>query len=233
MQRELVLTADGSHTISIPEWNVTYHSKHGAVQESRHVFIEAGLKYLLQETSQIRYTQNNPIKILEIGYGSGLNALLSWQTANEFQCPITYTGIELYPLTTAEISAINYGDYLQMTDAFAQLNKSDWGMTIQLSDYFSIQKLKHSLLNFTTTEQFQIIFFDAFSPTVQPEMWSIEAFKKMFHLLFPGGILLTYCSKTVVRNAMKMAGFTVNKITGPYGKREMVRAVKEGKPGYP
>ena len=233
MQRELIVTADGSHTMSIPSMQVTYHSKHGAVQESMHVFIEAGLKYQLQKNPHNSFTSNNPLQILEIGYGTGLNALLSWQIAETNQCPIAYTGLELYPLTPKETSSINYGEKLQMTDAFAQLNNCAWNTNAQLSDYFSLHKVNDSLFDYATAEHFHVIFFDAFSPSAQPEMWTVAAFQKMFDWLLPGGILLTYCSKTVVRNAMKAVGFTVTKIPGPYGKREMVRAIKEGTAGYP
>ena len=233
MQRELIVTADGSHTMSIPSLHVTYHSKHGAVQESMHVFIEAGLKYLLQKSPSNYFTPTNPLQILEIGYGTGLNALLSWQIADAYQCALAYTGLELYPLSHEETSSINYGEKLQMTDAFAQLNNCAWNIDFRLSDYFSLHKVNDSLFDYATAEHFHVIYFDAFSPSAQPEMWTVGVFQKMFDRLLPGGILLTYCSKTVVRNAMKAVGFTVTKIPGPYGKREMVRAIKEGTAGYP
>ena len=233
MQRELIVTADGSHTMSIPSLQVTYHSKHGAVQESMHVFMDAGLKYMMQQSPPNNFTPNNPLKILEMGYGTGLNALLSWQIAEANQCALAYTGLELYPLTHAEVSSINYGEKLQMMEAFTQLNNCAWDKNFQLSKYFSLHKIKNSLFDFETAELFHAIFFDAFSPSAQPEMWTAATFQKMFDWLLPGGILLTYCSKTLVRNAMKTAGFTVTKIPGPYGKREMVRAIKEGTAGYP
>ena len=220
MQREIQLTADGSHTISVPEMNVTYHSTHGAIQESMHVFIEAGLIPLLSKED------TGTVKILEIGFGTGLNALLSWQTAIEYNIPVNYTAIELYPLSPAEAEVLNYGKLRSMPEAFMALHACAWEEEKQLDDLFSIKKIHASLLDLTLTETFNCIYFDTFSPLDQPELWTQTVFEQLYKLLLPGGTLLTYCSKSVVRQAMKAAGFTVEKIPGPRGKREMVRAGK-------
>ena len=220
MQREIQLTADGSHTLSIPEMNVTYHSHHGAIGESVHVYIEAGLQPLLNHPSQ------TPIHIFEMGLGTGLNALLSLQKAMASKQPVNYMAVELYPLTETEIAHINYGHLLNAQDDFLAIHNCEWGKEIQLNKFFTLKKLRIELSNVMMTEPVHCIYFDAFSPTVQPELWTRELFEKMYKALAPGGILVTYCSKSEIRRNMTAAGFTVTKIPGPWGKREMVRAQK-------
>lgn len=220
MQREIRPTADGSHTIAIPAMDVTYHSHHGAIGESRHVFIEAGLQPLLAAK------HHQPLHIFEMGMGTGLNALLTLQEARIRQQPIRYTAVELYPLTTDEISQINYGTLLQCQDDFLSIHRAEWETEVRLHPFFTIRKHKTSLLTLEKTDRFDCIYFDAFSPTHQPELWTEAVFAKLYQVLSPGGTLVTYCSKSVVRKAMVAAGFTVEKIPGPWGKREMVRAKK-------
>ncbi len=221
MQREIQPTADGSHTIAVPGLGVTYHSKHGAIAESLHVFIEAGLNHIIHTLSPA------PLNILEIGFGTGLNALLTWQVANNTATRVQYTGIELFPLLPPEISTINHGRLLLMEDAFQQLHQCPWEQDIILNDFFTLHKINISLLNFTSSRLFHCIYFDAFAPDTQPELWTRAVFEKLYAVLYPGGCLLTYSSKSIIRHAMSDAGFTVTKIPGPFGKREMVRAVKE------
>ena len=222
--RQLIITKDGSHTVSIPEMNVTYHSHHGAIQESTHVFIEAGLKYALN-------TMTVPgIHIFEMGFGTGLNALLTLIEAEKMQKPVHYTSIELYPLQESEIKALNYCEQLKRTDmepVFQLLHHCEWEKEISITPFFSIHKLKNSLLNFTTPKLQNLVYFDSFAPAAQPEHWTKEIFEKLFSILSPGGILVTYCSKSIVRKAMQAAGFFVTKIPGPRGKREMVRAIRK------
>ncbi|MBI2284614.1 MAG: tRNA (5-methylaminomethyl-2-thiouridine)(34)-methyltransferase MnmD [Bacteroidetes bacterium] len=218
MQREIRPTADGSHTIAIPGMDVTYHSHHGAIGESRHVYIEAGLQPLLAAK------HNQPIHIFEMGLGTGLNALLTLQEARIQQHPIRYTAVELYPLTTDEISQINYGTLLQCQEDFLAIHRAAWETEVRLEPFFTMQKHKNSLLALEKADPFDCIYFDAFSPTHQPELWTEAVFAKLYRMLSPGGTLVTYCSKSVVRKAMMAAGFTVEKIPGPWGKREMVRA---------
>ncbi len=220
MQKFILVTEDGSHTIAIPELGVTYHSKHGAIAESMHVFIEAGLVYCVEQNKL------PSIRIFEMGFGTGLNALLSYQFATTNAIPINYTGIDLHPLMAEEYEALNYDTQLNAADIFLKLHTCSWNREHILSPYFSIVKMQQSLLGFSSTEKFDLIYFDAFSPTDQPELWTGAVFGNLIALLNPNGILVTYCSKSIVRKAMQEAGFSVEKIPGPLGKREMVRAKK-------
>ena len=220
MQREIQLTADGSHTLSIPEMNVTYHSHHGAIGESKHVYIDAGLEPLLNNPGQ------SAIHIFEMGLGTGLNALLSLQKAIKYKQPIHYTAIELFPLTETEITQINYGHLLNMESDFLSIHNCEWEKEICIHECLTLKKIKASLADTIITNPVNCIYFDAFSPTVQPELWTREIFEKMYKILAPGGLLVTYCSKSEIRRNMTAAGFTVTKIPGPWGKREMVRAGK-------
>lgn len=228
MQRQPIITKDGSYTISIPEMNVTYHSHHGAIQESMHVFIDAGLKYVSGNLLK------PGISILEMGFGTGLNTLLSLIEAEKSQLKIYYTAVELFPLQEDEITLLNYCEQLRRKDLepiFDQLHQCEWEKDINITPYFIIHKTKVSLLNFTTspmeafgTKPYNLIYYDAFAPAAQPELWTKEVFEKLYNMFLPGGILVTYCSKSDVRRAMQAVGFTVEKIPGPRGKREMLRA---------
>src|SRR5215831_13677576 len=224
MERKIIYTKDGSHTVSIPEKNITYHSIHGAIQESNHVFIKEGLLYQLQKLS------SNQINIFEIGFGTGLNALLTLIETEKFQQMIYYETTELFPLTDDEVKSLNYCDQLQRSDLhkiFEQFHNCDWEKEIAITPNFHFKKTKTNLLNFETSEPFKLIYFDAFAPNAQPELWTKEVFEKMISILKPKGILVTYCSKGDVRRAMQAAGFTVEKVPGPPGKREMLRAIRE------
>src|SRR4030095_5926809 len=219
MQRKLILTSDGSHTILLPELNVTYHSIHGALQESKHVFIEAGLKSLNPARKTI-------VNIFEMGFGTGLNTLLTMIEAENLTRAIHYEAIEQFPLRNTEIGSLNYCKQLDREDlqpAFEQLHHCECEKQIELTSRFTFKKIQANLLNFGTPETFELIYFDAFAPNVQPELWTKEIFDKMFEMLEPGGILVTYCSKSDVRRAMQAAGFTVEKLPGPKGKREIIR----------
>lgn len=223
-ERQLIITKDGSHTVSIPEMKVTYHSHHGAIQESLHVFIKAGLKYILD-------SQNLPvIYIFEMGFGTGLNALLTLIAAERLQQPVHYTAIELYPLQAEEIKSLNYCEQLKRADlesVFQLLHKCEWEKDVIITPFFTFNKIKVSLFDFTTQQRFNVIYYDSFAPSAQPEHWTAEIFGKLFSILLPGGILVTYCSKSIVRKAMQAAGFVVTKIQGPWGKREMIRAIRK------
>jgi tRNA U34 5-methylaminomethyl-2-thiouridine-forming methyltransferase MnmC len=225
MERQVITTADGSSTVSIPEMNVTYHSTHGAIQESMHVFIQAGLNQVLSRYSSI--------SILEMGFGTGLNALLTLIEAETVKKPVHYTSIELYPLEQEQIKSLNYFQQLDRKDlqpVFEILHTSPWEKEIPIVENFTLFKSGTDLLKFEpprSGQLFHLIYFDAFAPTAQPELWTGAAFEKIFALISPGGLLVTYCSKGEVRRAMQSAGFKVEKLTGPPGKREMVRAWKE------
>jgi tRNA U34 5-methylaminomethyl-2-thiouridine-forming methyltransferase MnmC len=223
MQRKIVITKDGSPTISIPDMNVTYHSIHGAIQESMHVFIQSGLMH-----SEI-FDYIGVHSILEIGFGTGLNALLSLVEADKHQNRLYYTTIELDPLTEKEISRLNYCELLQQPSyqpLFERMHECGWEEMYEITTYFRLTKIKSNLLDFSTNDQFDIIYFDAFAPKAQPELWTKEIFEKLYPITKPGGILVTYCSKGEVRRAMQAAGFRVEKLQGPPGKREMIRAKK-------
>ncbi|HEV8283974.1 MAG TPA: tRNA (5-methylaminomethyl-2-thiouridine)(34)-methyltransferase MnmD [Chitinophagaceae bacterium] len=231
MQRKLILTGDGSHSVSLPEMNVTYHSIHGAIQESIHVFNEAGF-YKVSDALQASDT----IHILEMGFGTGLNALLTLIEAKKSNQKIYYEALEPFPLSIEEIRSLNYCEILQRNDlqpSFERLHSGEWEEEIKISETFYLHKTQQSLQNYKTclagrqaSELKNLIFFDAFAPNAQPELWTEEIFQKMFSILQPGGILVTYCSKGSVRRAMQAAGFVVEKIPGPPGKREMIRARK-------
>ena len=223
MQRIPVLTKDGSHTLSIPELNVTYHSVHGAIRESLHVFIEAGLRH----SGIFDYTGQH--HILEMGLGTGLNALLTLQEAEKHRTRIYYTALELYPLEEPEWSPLNYCEQLnrpQDQPLFEKIHRSPWEEMTEITDLFRLTKLRRSLTEFTSDELYSVVYFDAFAPTAQPELWTREVFEKLYALMREDGLLVTYCSKSIVRRALQDAGFTVEKIPGPPGKREMVRAKK-------
>lgn len=215
MQREIILTKDGSHSVSIPEMNVTYHSIHGAMQESMHVFIHAGLYYIKDIFTA------GPLHILEAGFGTGLNALLTLQEAATLQRPVHYTSLELFPLEKEQALQLNYAN----EPYFTMLHTSNWEEDVQLSPFFTLHKKRVNLVDFSSVPRFHLVYFDAFAPTAQPELWTREVFEKLREALLPSGALVTYCSKSIVRRAMQAAGFKVEKIAGPPGKREMVRAV--------
>jgi tRNA U34 5-methylaminomethyl-2-thiouridine-forming methyltransferase MnmC len=220
MKREVIRTADGSNTISIPELNVTYHSRHGAIQESMHVFIEAGLHFTLDSPEQ-----HETIRVFEMGFGTGLNAFLTALDAAQKQRKIHYTAVEQYPLTLEEASQLNYTETLRHKDLFTSLHRCPWNEDITLTNYFTLRKEQTSLFSFSTTQPFNLIYYDAFAPAAQPELWTEDVFEKLYRMLTPGGILVTYCSKGDVRRAMIAAGFTVAKLPGPPGKREMLRGM--------
>jgi tRNA U34 5-methylaminomethyl-2-thiouridine-forming methyltransferase MnmC len=223
MERNIQLTADGSHTIAIPELQVTYHSLHGALQESGHVFIRAGFQHLL------RLQQPPVLHILEMGFGTGLNALLTVHEGALLQQPVVYHTIEQYPLALAQAAALNYPQQMQeplLQPTFLQLHICPWNTDVAVTPLFTLHKHATDIQQLQTQQQFHLIYYDAFAPAAQPELWTQELFTQLFQLLLPGGMLVTYCSKSYVRKNMLAAGFTVEKIPGPPRKREMLRATK-------
>jgi tRNA U34 5-methylaminomethyl-2-thiouridine-forming methyltransferase MnmC len=223
MKRELIVTADGSHSVSVPELNVAYHSVHGAIQESMHVFIKAGLI----DSEIFEYIGVH--QVLEIGFGTGLNALLTLIEADKHKNRIYYTALEPYPLDEAMTNQLNYCEQLNLPEyksRFERMHEIDWEEMYEITEYFRLTKRKSSIQNFSSEDLFDIIYFDAFAPVAQSELWTKEIFDKMYTLLKSGGILVTYCSKGDVRRNMIAAGFTVEKLQGPARKREMLRARK-------
>lgn len=218
--REVVLTKDGSHTIAIPEKGVTYHSVHGAVQESLHVFMEAGLGAVLTSS-------NKPeVSVFEMGFGTGLNAFLTALVAEEQQIHVSYTAVEAFPLPVEEALQLNYTDTLGHAALFAQLHRSAWNAAVTINEQFTLCKVQTELAAFLPSQTFDLVYYDAFAPSVQPELWTKEIFEKLYGIMNANGVLVTYCSKGDVRRALLAAGFSVEKMQGPPGKREMLRAKK-------
>ncbi|CCH56808.1 tRNA 5-methylaminomethyl-2-thiouridine biosynthesis bifunctional protein mnmC Short=tRNA mnm(5)s(2)U biosynthesis bifunctional protein [Fibrisoma limi BUZ 3] len=216
----LVLTADGSHSIYSEETRQHYHSVHGAWQESQRVFIELGLQEAFN-----RFSDESSIRIFEMGFGTGLNALLTAREAERHQRCVYYTAIEAYPVPLDEAHQLNF-DQLLDTNYLHQLHEADWNQTVQIHPFFSLTKLHGLLQDFRATERFHLIYFDAFAPEAQPELWTEAVFRQMADILQAGGILTTYCSKGYVQRNLKAVGFQVEKHSGPAYKREIIRAVK-------
>lgn len=225
MERLPLITGDGSPTIFIPALDVTYHSRHGALQESRHVFIREGLLPALSATSV------SPLRILEMGFGTGLNALLSLLEANERKRNLHYTALELYPLSAEEAAALSYDTLFENPDnraVYRDLHQCAWETEVPVSPYFTLCKRNISMTAYTDDTGFDLIYYDAFAPAAQPDLWTEEVFSLLFKLSRPGALLVTYCSKGSVRRAMQAAGWQVEKRPGPPGKREMVRGFRAG-----
>ena len=219
MQREIITTADGSKTIQIKEWNEQYHSKHGAIQEAYHVFIKHGLNLF----------QNQSINILEIGFGTGLNAFITFLEAPKLDLNIVYRAVEAYPVSEGELSQLNYISELKaedFCDQFHQMHQSSWEELVVISDYFKLYKEQCDFKDIKAEKSFDLVYFDAFGARVQPELWTEEIFSIMFKALKNGGALVTYAAKGSVRRAMQEVGFVVERLPGPPGKREMLRATK-------
>lgn len=219
MQREIITTSDGSKTIQIKDWNEQYHSKHGAIQEAYHVFIKHGLSLF----------KNQPISILEIGFGTGLNALISFLEAPGHNLNIDYTGVEAYPVEKDELRQLNYITELKadlFAEHFKQMHQSLWEEEIYISDYFQLKKQKSDFKEIKANNIFDLVYFDAFGARVQPELWTESIFEIMFNALKKGGVLVTYSAKGSVRRAMQAVGLVVERLPGPPGKREMLRATK-------
>ena len=219
MQREIHITSDGSTTIHLLDWDENYHSKHGAIQEAKHVFIKNGLTLF----------DNRAISILEIGFGTGLNAFITFLESKNKQQPINYVGIEAYPISPDELAAMNFPAELkaQDHDSFFQLmHACSWEQETAISKDFCLTKRKQLIETIEDLEQFDLIYFDAFGFRVQPELWTVAVFSRMYNALKPGGILVTYAARGVVKRNMMQVGFKVEKLEGPPGKREMFRARK-------
>ena len=219
MKIEIKLTSDNSHTLFVPELNETYHSRHGAIQEAKHVFIDAGLRFLNNEEK---------LNVLEVGFGTGLNALLSCVYATENKVNLKYTGVELNPVTIDIIKQLNYTDYIKgnAQKLFLELHNSKWEEASQISEYFNLNKVKLPILSVKGIANFDVVFYDAFGPNVQGEMWGKDVFEMLYKVIRPGGVLVTYCAKGVVKRTLKEVGFKLESLPGPPGKREMTRAVK-------
>jgi tRNA U34 5-methylaminomethyl-2-thiouridine-forming methyltransferase MnmC len=215
---EFKITEDGSHTLYLSDLDETYHSKHGAIQEAMHVFINAGLNYCSKKS----------LNILEIGFGTGLNTFLTFiESKNK---TISYTSLEAYPLNPEIVSKLNYTKEMDLDSeemaSFKKIHQVEWGGYKAINSIFKLNKLEVELANYQADEKFDLIYFDAFGPRAQPEMWEKEIFEKMYSFLSKNGVLVTYCAKGSVKRALKEVGFEVEPLPGPPGKREMTRAKK-------
>jgi len=219
MQTELAKTLDGSYTLYVPEIDEHYHSINGAIQESNHIFINAGLKKCTKDT----------IHVLEIGFGTGLNAFLSMLEAEKSAKSILFTTIELYPIDKNMVKSLHYAEQISTAKSsdFEKLHTANWNEKVQITPYFTLGKILADFTKFDLNEEcFDVIFFDAFSPEKQPEMWTENIFTKLYNASNNNAILTTYCAKGMVRRAMQKAGYQTERIPGPPGKREILRCVK-------
>lgn len=219
MKTELITTEDNSKSLRNIELDETYHSSHGAIQESVHIFIEAGLKQISKPV----------INILEIGFGTGLNAILSLNEAIEKNYKINFTTIEKYPITKETASLLNYPELInpKIQEEFQKLHSCGWDNKENIHNQFSITKNLANITDFNYGNNiFDIVFFDAFSPKKQPELWSSEVFKRIFDAMKPDGILTTYCCQGQVKRNLLSVGFKIKKLPGPPGKREFLKATK-------
>lgn len=223
---EIFVTQDGSHSITASRFGVSYHSKYGAITESRHVFIQSGLYPLLL---------NKPAKIsiLEMGFGTGLNALLSYHETANRPVEVYYEAIEGFPISIIAAQNLNYpqlideNEVVQLNAVFAQMHQMPWEQEIAISPHFTLQKRLGNLEELLFTPRFDLIYFDAFAPSAQPELWTADIMQKMYEALHPGGVLVTYCAKGEFKRTLKTVGFMVERLPGPPGKREMTKAIKE------
>ena len=236
MKRKIITTSDGSKTIQIEDWNEQYHSIHGAIQEANHVFLKHGLlfysdKFCHTERSRsVEASESKPVSILEIGFGTGLNAFLTLIEAEKLNLNINYVGIEAYPVQLDEIKQLNYVELIseKRADIFENMHAISWGKQYEITSNFQLEKQEIFFKDINATDTFDIIYFDAFGARVQPDLWTEDIFKIMFNALKENGVLVTYSAKGSVRRAMQSVGFTVERLPGPPGKREMLRAQKKG-----
>lgn len=208
-------------TIHLPGWNEYYHSKHGAIQESKHVFLQTGLQHFC------KLYKGQHLSILEIGFGTGLNALLTSLEAEVLNKTIRYDGVEAYPISFDEVQELNYPEQLDVAPTdFLKLHEVPWETPQQITPLFVLHKQRKFFKDITSKQVYHLIYFDAFGARVQPELWTQEVFKTMYDALKNNGVLVTYAAKGSVRRAMQAVGFLVERLPGPPGKREMLRATK-------
>ncbi len=218
-----IQTKDGSYTLINKDLNVYYHSIHGALQESLHVFIHSGIEYYLS-----KYKDVSQLDIFEMGFGSGLNCLLSYSYMENKTIPLRYVSIEKNPLISFDTSTFihSISKYIKYEPILNQMHTAAWNESIRLNPLFELHKINNDIIIYQPEQLFDIIFFDAFAPSVQAELWNLEMMKKMYDCLKLNGILLTYCAQGQFKRNLKAAGFTIESIPGPPGKREMTRAHK-------
>jgi tRNA U34 5-methylaminomethyl-2-thiouridine-forming methyltransferase MnmC len=218
MERRLKITEDGSHTIYVRGLDEPYHSTHGAFQESMHVFIKQGLLTVKQPS----------VRILELGFGTGLNALLTFAQSIPLKLDIFYHAVEKYPLMEHEYKLLNYEKLVEHVPkgTLDRIHSCPWGEPVQISDRFTLYKEEADFRSMKLSPNINLAYFDAFSPDKQPELWTPEIMGAIGRVSDTGAILVTYSSKGIVRRALNSCGFDVLKVAGPPGKREMIRAIK-------
>lgn len=231
MKRKIITTADGSKTIHLEEWNEQYHSVHGAINEANHVYIKHGLLFCFDNLSHAELVEpsyKKEISILEIGFGTGLNAFLSLLKAEELDFKINYVGVEAYPVSKQEIEALNYPKLTsnKHQTKFDKLHDIPWEKEVDITNNFKLKKEKKFFNAINNNSEFDIIYFDAFGPETQPDLWIEAVFKIMYKALKPNGILTTYSAKGDVKRALRATSFQVKRLKGPPKKHHMVRATK-------
>lgn len=223
IQPELEKTSDNSFTLIHPIYKELYHSKNGAFTESVWVFIEAGLNHLLERNK-------NQISILELGFGSGLNAALTLMSAQKnYDLSVFYTALEPYPISMEVANNLLYWKILDFPDSkkhFLAMHSSIFGEEIEITQYFTLEKFLTKFLEFKSEDKYNLVYYDAFAPSCQPELWTEKAFLHLNSLMEKYGVMVTYCAKGEVKRNLKKAGFKVESLNGPPGKREMIRATK-------
>ena len=221
VERRLVVTGDGSHSFLLPTLGEQYHSSHGAIVEARTVFIRYGYEHAAAGGRE-------PLRILEVGFGTGLNALLTWERNRREQRTVSYTALEPWPLAPELIAQLNYGAFLEAPapEVFVAMHGSAWGRPQSFGERFSLLKLRTGLEQFEPSGLYDLVYYDAFSPAVEPDLWTASVFGRICSYLSPGALLVTYCAKGTVKRNLKAAGFTLESLPGPPGKREVSRATK-------
>ncbi len=219
MKRSIITTNDGSTTIHLADWNETYHSKHGAIQEAYHVFIKNGLALF----------DHQSLSILEIGFGTGLNCFITYLESFKNDRIVHYTGVEAYPIDLSEAIQMNYPDQIGASkkNIFKTLHECAWNQKNSIASNFILTKRKQFFQEINDIDAYDLIYFDAFGYRVQPELWSDDIFIAMYKALKNNGVLVTYACRTSIKKAMLSAGFYVEKLPGAPGKREMLRAIKK------
>jgi len=221
MEREtkIIVTGDGSHSLYLPHLNETYHSSHGAITESRHIFIKAGLDHFFENHP------DQPIHILEIGFGTGLNALLTWEWSRKLQQPVQFNSLEPFPLTSEIYEQLNYTEGMEAwaSAAFHDMHEAEWNAVNEMGDSFSLHKVNVKLEDFSSDQHYQLVFFDAFAPSKQAELWHFEILEKTVGFMAANAVLVTYCAKGQFKRDLAALGLEVETLPGPPGKKEMVR----------
>lgn len=217
----LITTADGSRSLLHPVLNTAFHSTHGALQESKHVFIQHGL-------NDVASRFNSDLRICEVGFGTGLNALLSAQWSEQNKRALHYHSIEKYPLHSYWHTQLAYTQHFpeRFAAVVSQIQRCDWGQDQTISPFFTIHKQQADLVHTPLPEHLHLVYYDAFAPGHSPEMWEESIFRKFYEALLPGGALVTFCAKGALKRLWRQCGFEVQSLAGPPGKREMTRLIR-------